>query len=241
MQFYQYGNEGYKSILDPRTKLLMLVAINVVIIGTGFTGIDFLLRIICALVPFVLFFVIRRPRTALFYGAVCVVMFLTEGLIIPSTKGLVNMIIVMTMGPFSRVLVGYAFAYYMMCSTTVSEFVTAMKKMHVPDIITIPMSVMFRFFPTLAEEGSSIRDAMRLRGIRIGGNKGGILQQLEYVIVPLMMSTLRIGDELSAASLTKGLNAGKPRTHICHVKMELWDWLLVAASAGCLVYMFVLR
>ena len=32
MQFFQYGNEGYKSILDPRTKLLMLAVINVVII-----------------------------------------------------------------------------------------------------------------------------------------------------------------------------------------------------------------
>ena len=241
MQFFQYGDENYKSILDPRTKLFLLVVINIIIVGTGFTGMDFVLRIVCAAIPFFLFFIIRRPRTAILYGAVCVLMLAVEGFVIPNTKGVLNLIIVVTMGPVSRILVGYAFAYYMMCSTTVSEFVTAMKKMHVPDAITIPMSVMFRFFPTLAEEGGAISDAMRLRGIRIGTKGGGILQQLEYVIVPLMMSTLRIGDELSAASLTKGLCAGRPRTHICHVKMGLSDWLLIALGAGGLVYMFALR
>lgn len=241
MQFFQYGNEGYKSILDPRTKLLLLVVINVVIIGTGFTGTDFLLRIACAVIPFVLFLIIRRFRAALLYAAVCAIMFVAEGIIIPSTSGLLNLIVVITVGPFSRILVGYAFAYYMMCSTTVSEFVTAMKLMRVPDQISIPLSVMFRFFPTLAEEGRAIRDAMRLRGIRLTGKKGGLMRQIEYEVVPLMMSTLRIGDELSAASLTKGLNAGNPRTHICHVKMELWDWALIAAGLAFLVYMLVIR
>ncbi len=241
MQFFQYGNEGYKSVLDPRTKLLLLVVINVVIIGTGFTGTDFILRIVCAFIPFVLFFIIRRPRTALLYGVVCAFMLFAEGVLIPSTKGIVNLLLIITLGPFSRILVGYAFAWYMMCSTTVSEFVTAMKKMHVPDAITIPLSVMFRFFPTLSEEGRAIRDAMRLRGIRLGGQNGGIIRQLEYVIVPLMMSTVRIGDELSAASLTKGLNAGKPRTHICRVRMELWDWGLCLLGIGFLAYMLVLR
>ena len=241
MQFFQYGNEGYKSILDPRTKLALLIVINVVIVGTGFTGTDYVLRLVCAVIPFVLFLIIRRFRTALLYALVCGFMLLSERFLIPNTRGVLNLIIVITLGPLSRILVGYAFAYYMMCSTTVSEFVTAMKRMHVPDQISIPLSVMFRFFPTLAEESRAIRDAMHLRGIRFTGKNGGLLRQIEYEVVPLMMSTLRIGDELSAASLTKGLNAGRPRTHICHVKMELWDWALVLLSLGFLLYMLVLR
>ena len=65
MQFFQYGNEGYKSILDPRTKLLLLVVINIVILGTGFSGTDFILRIACSAVPFVLFLVINWGITRL--------------------------------------------------------------------------------------------------------------------------------------------------------------------------------
>jgi energy-coupling factor transport system permease protein len=37
--------------------------------------------------------------------------------------------------------------YYTMSTTRVSEFIAAMGKMRVPRSITIPMSVMFRFFP----------------------------------------------------------------------------------------------
>lgn len=44
----------------------------------------------------------------------------------------------------------------------------SMERMHIPQKITIPMSVMFRFFPTVGEEYGSIADAMRMRGIRFG-------------------------------------------------------------------------
>ena len=241
MQLFQNSNEDYKSVLDPRTKLVLLIALNVVIIGTGFEGLDYLLRIVCAIIPFVLFLIIRRPRTALIYGVICLCMLFCEGYLIPHTTGWLNLVIVITVGAFSRMLVGMAFAYYMMLTTTVSEFITAMKAVHMPDQITIPLSVMFRFFPTLAEESAAINDAMRLRGIKRLGGKGGIVRSLEYQIVPLMMSTLRIGDELSAASLSKGLEAGAPRTHICNVRMECWDWLLIALGVAMMVYMFFLR
>lgn len=240
MQYFQYANEDYKSILDPRTKLLMLIAINVVIMTTGFEGIDYVLRVICAVLPIACFLIIRRRRAALIYSVLCLAMLLVEGVVIPSTTGTLNLVIVATTGMFSRMMAGLAFAYYVMCSTTVSEFVTAMRLMHMPDQITIPLSVMFRFFPTLAEEGQSIRDAMRMRGIGLASG-GGVVSQFEYVIVPLMMSTLRIGDELSAASLTKGLSAGRPRTHICKVRMGVVDWLLVAASLAMLAYMVFIR
>lgn len=241
MQYFQYTNENYKSALDPRTKLFLLIAINVVVMTTGFTGIDYALRVFCAIIPFVCFFIIRKPKAAFVYGAICLAMVFVERFLVPNTTGVASLVIVFTTATFSRFLAGMAFAYYVFASTTVSEFITAMKRMHMPDALTIPLSVMFRFFPTLAEESSSIRDAMRLRGVGLGGAKGGLLSHFEYVIVPLMMSTVRIGDELSAASLTKGLDAGNPRTHICRVGMGVADWLLVAASAAMLVYMLIIR
>ena len=93
---------------------------------------------------------------------------------------------------------GIAMASYMVGTTTVSEFMAAMERMHIPQKITIPMSVMFRFFPTVGEEYASIGDAMRMRGIRFGGGKPA--KMLEYRMVPLMISCVKIGDELSAAA-----------------------------------------
>ena len=59
--------------------------------------------------------------------------------------------------------------YFVISTITVSEFVAALEKLHIPQTITIPLSVMFRFFPTVLEEFNAINDAMRMRGIRFGG------------------------------------------------------------------------
>ena len=48
-----------------------------------------------------------------------------------------------------------------------------MDKLHMPDTLTIPMCVMFRFFPMIREENESIRAAMKMRGVRFGGGKEG--------------------------------------------------------------------
>ena len=91
----------------------------------------------------------------------------------------------------------------MISTTTVSEFTAAMQRMHLSDKIIIPLSVMFRFFPTVIDESVSINAAMKMRDIRIGGRN--FSKMFEYRIVPLMTCCVKIGEELSAAALTRGL------------------------------------
>ena len=55
----------------------------------------------------------------------------------------------------------------LMKTTSVSEFMLSFERMHLPNKLIIPLSVMFRFIPTISEEWHSIRDAMRFRGIGI--------------------------------------------------------------------------
>ena len=92
-------------------------------------------------------------------------------------------------------LPGFIMGYYLVSTTTVSEFVAAMERMHVPEKIVIPVSVVFRFFPTVKEEYAAIRDAMKMRGITTLRSP---MKMLEYRVVPLMMSIAKIGEELSA-------------------------------------------
>lgn len=44
--------------------------------------------------------------------------------------------------------------YFVVTTTTVSEFVAAMERLHLPQQITIPMSVMFASFPRLRKNGA---------------------------------------------------------------------------------------
>ena len=113
-----------------------------------------------------------------------------------------------------RMTPGVMAACYVVATTSVSEFIAAMERMHVSQKIIIPFAVMFRFFPTIGDENRSIQDAMRLRSI---GWKRGPVAMLEYRFVPLIVSVVRIGDELSAAAVTRGLGGPIRRTNYCEI------------------------
>jgi energy-coupling factor transport system permease protein len=114
---------------------------------------------------------------------------------------------------------------YFILTTSVSEFVASMEKMHMPQEIIIPFSVIFRFFPTVIEEINSIMDAMKMSGLDI--NIKNILtkplRMFEYLFIPLIMSIVKTGDELSAAVLTRSMDNPVQRTNICQIGFTLMD------------------
>ena len=96
----------------------------------------------------------------------------------PHLPGVLNYFALFCGGILTRFVVTIVMGEYLIATTSVSEFISAMEKLHMPQAITIPMSVMFRLFPTIGAEWRSIRRAMRMRGIHLGGAKAG--QVLEY-------------------------------------------------------------
>lgn len=223
--------------LDPRTKIALMIAVSVIMVGGSAAGPEYILRIICAVIPFVLLLTVRQFRPALIYILLLGAAVFCEGSVIPNLKGAANLALMIVCGVVSRFVPGYMMGWYTVRSTSVSEFITAMENMHVPYFITIPLSVMFRYFPTLSEEYRLIHDAMRMR--EIGQSVKNPFICIEYILVPIMMSAVRIADELSAASLTKGLSAGGKRTHICHIRLSLCDLFLIICAFGMLILYFL--
>lgn len=132
----------------------------------------------------------------------------------------------------------FMLGYYIIESTKTDEFVAAMEKWHIPEAFIIPISVVFRFIPTLGEESAAITDAMRMRSIQFGTKKfwQAPTAILEYRIIPLMMSVVKIGDELSAAALTRGLGGLKHRTTIANIGFTFYDAIIAILSAALLIW-----
>ena len=157
--------------------------------------------------------------------------------LLPKTTGVVNFLLVAVSFFSVRFMPGIAMASYMVNTTTVSEFMSAMERMRVPQGLSIPLSVVFRFFPTVAEEYAAISDAMRMRGIRFGGKKPG--KMIEYRLVPLLVCCVKIGDELSAAALTRGLGAPIRRTNVCRIGLRAQDiFAMSVCFAMILLFLF---
>ena len=51
-RYFLFAREGGRAPLDPRAKLLLLVAINLVMFGTDLEGPDLAPRLLCAAIPF---------------------------------------------------------------------------------------------------------------------------------------------------------------------------------------------
>lgn len=217
-------------VLDPRTKLLLLVTMAVFVLG-GLGGVQMEnFRLALSVVPVFFLLFSMKWKAAFVFTFLFSVFYLMQIFLIPVTSGVVNFLVIAMTGIVTRFMPSIAMAYFVMSTTTVSEFVAAMERMHLSEKIVIPMSVIFRFFPTVGEEFTAINDAMRMRGVRFGGGK--VTAMLEYRLIPMMICSVKIGEELSASALTRGLGAPVKRTNICRIGFRFPD---VLALALCLL------
>lgn len=152
-------------------------------------------RILLAIIPAILLLFSGKVKAFFVFEMLFLAGCLLQYYLLGKLSGFFNFLVLATAGILSQFIPGLMMGYYTVTTTTVSEFVAAMERMHMPKQIVIPLSVMFRFFPTVGEEASSISDAMRMRGISFGGNHPG--KMLEYRLIPLMTCSVKIGDGTS--------------------------------------------
>lgn len=217
-------------VFDPRTKMLILITLAIFVLGgSGGEKVDRIGPFLC-MIPFVLMILARKWKKAFTYLVLYLASYISFMYLGVKTTGIVNFILLAVCGIFSRFLPGIMMGTYLIETTTVSEFIAAMSKLHTSEKITIPLSVMFRFFPTVADEFSSINSAMKMRGITLGEKNVG--KMVEYRMVPLMVCLAKIGEELNAAALTRGLGGDVRRTNICKIGFHLQDFIFLGI---CLV------
>ena len=214
--------------LDPRTKLLLVMVVNIAAL-TRVEQTASLVAFICAAlllasigswralgVQALLFITCRATQflgTQVLGGAVW------------QTVGAVGFF----MGNFVTVL---TMGVYLVRSTTPSELIEGLRRLRFPDAVVIPLAVMLRFFPTLAEELTAVVQAVSLR--RLHTSQWGFLREplttVEHIMVPFLVSATRIGDELAASALTRGLGGTRSRTTITDLRFRASDVVGLAMS-----------
>ena len=211
--------------LDHRTKLVILILFSIVVMFDVVSGPAYYVRMILTFIPAMLVSIEGRPyiavRLAVLYALADFLMRFTKN----GMGGFLGMMILF----FGTIVMQFAptviTVWYCISTTKVSEFMAAMHRMHVPRGLTISLAVIMRFFPTIGEEYGFIRDAMRMRGIRLGGGK--VSRIVAYRMIPLLFSSIAIGDELSAAAVTRGLGKPVKRTNVCEIGFHAGDYLVM--------------
>ena len=122
------------------------------------------------------------------------------------------------------------------------EMLYIFDRMHVPKSFSIPLMVVYRYVPTLLRELHSINESLKMRELNAAAHPW---QTLNNHIIPLLSRSEKISEELSAASLCKGLSAARQRTSCTDVRINAADVLyligMLLVFAGLIAFDFYMR
>ncbi len=208
--------------LDPRTKLFIIIAVATL----ELMNVNIYFTLAVGFIPFLLFLSNRQFLGAFkYFGLFLIAAFIHVHRINIEVSMVLNMFVVLLGGLILKLSPAFTTSDYIIKSTSVSEVIAAMTKMKISRKIIIPMSVIFRFFPTIKQENRAIHDAAAMRGITITCRKfwKNPLRAFEYRMVPLMISIANTGEDLSAAALSRGLDNPHKRTTFTDVRFTWRD------------------
>lgn len=222
--------------LDARTKLILCLLTSFIMFSCNYTGVmRFVLPVLSAL-PFFSFLILKKYRTATGYILAYGICLFLPVVLRQYDAPFLNIMSAAIASIFTQMLPGLAMFNVLLSSTSVSEFIAAMDGVHISKKFSVPVSVMFRFFPTIREEYQFIRDALRLRGI---GTLAHPSEMLEYRMVPLLTELVQVGNELSASAMTRGLDAPNKRTNVCRSGFHAQD-IIAFVFCAVVIMLFII-
>ncbi len=213
--------------LDPRTKLLLLVGMNVVIYSFGGARYLYLGVALGA----ALMLAAGAVRAVALLVATYAVLVAGDALVTFAPDPVAEAWNALSLS-FFVFLPTAVYAMLLVTTTTITEAAAALEKLRVPTLAIVPVLVLFRFVPALIQDFRAITSAMRLRGL-IG--RGNPFRMIEFVYVPLLLGVVRTGDQLTVAALTRGLGLHRNRTFVTEPRFRGIDVVAIAAMAALVV------
>ena len=146
-ELYQEKASSKQLYLDPRTKILLCLSVSTTLIAGNGTGYLLYLHYALAVLPLIFLLILRKFKAALYYVTVYAFAFFVPDLIMPYLPNAVNLLFTGVFAFSTKLIPGTMMAYFLFATTSVSEFIAAMDRMHITKKLSVPISVMFRFFP----------------------------------------------------------------------------------------------
>ena len=146
--------------------------------------------------------------------------------ILPDTA---TMILSVPIVNFRKMFPSIMAVLFLIKTTRVNEAIATMTKMRMPKAVTVTFAVALRYIPVLGEEWRHIHDAMKIRQLdfRNLGLFRGIAKRAECCLVPILISTTKTAEDLSAAAITRGIENPSPGTCRGYKKMACQDYVLL--------------
>jgi len=221
-------------LFDPRTKIILLLLC--VFSASMAPSLEYVLGLILLIAIFAM---LCKIISVAIYGLVIYLVFYSLSLVALSyLDGFIQTALIAFLGLVFKIYPCAFMGNVMLKTTKISEFISAMNKFHMPKTLTIPLAIMLRYIPTIQEDWRFIKDAMRLRDVSpsLCGLLVHPITTIECVYVPLMMLASKAADDLSIASITRGIENPLPRTCFTEMHFHFADFIILF----CFITYFIL-
>lgn len=220
--------------IDPRTKVLLLILCVFSAMMAPSLIYEFFLVLLIGIFGTVCGKFKYSLKFVLIYG---LIYFFTVW-VLGALTGTLRTMFIAFLGLLHKVYPCAMMAGILISTTKVSEFLSAMNKLRLPKKIVIPFAVMLRYIPTIKEDWHFIKDAMRMRDVSPTPKSliYNPVMTIECVYVPLMMAASKAADELSIASITRGIENPNPRTCLVQIRMSIIDVITIV----CFLSIFIM-
>lgn len=143
---------------------------------------------------------------------------------------------------FLRVSPAMTLVSLLLYDVETAELVAALNQIRLPKNLILGFAVVMRFLPTVQDEIRTMRQALKLRRVKLSITKP--LQAMEYLLVPVLYRTQILAEELAATAITKGAQSPVKRTSLYSLQWHSADTffaialtaiILVCIGTGCAV------
>lgn len=224
---------------DPRTKLALILICVLCAMFAPNLQFQFILVLLIAAFEMICGRWHSALRSVIAYGLICLFTVWSMNVM----TGTLRTMFAAFLGLLHKVYACGMMAGTVIFTTKVNEFLSAMAKLRCPKKLTIPFAVMLRYLPAVREDWRYIKDAMRLRDISpsLTGFLKAPVMTVNCIYVPLLMAASKTADELSVASVTRGIENPKQRTCLTVIKMRAADCIVIAVFAAFFISGLLLK
>ena len=220
------------AVFDVRTLLLLDILIMIFMLISGKPEVTLSSFMLAAAVPVITgLYGVLLCYTLLFAG-----LFAYYQFIFHSAIPLFHSAVFSVIGVFSfivqRIIPFMLLGTVIQKQKNISEITTALERMHLPKGIILSIAVMFRYFPSIKDDLFIIIDAMKLKGLYTSKRAALIhpIRTMEFVLVPMLLKSLKTAEELSCAALVKGIENTGHKTSYFDVRLRAADAVFLLAA-----------
>lgn len=232
---------GNRDVLDIRTRLLISLVVTSVTLYlssnatlAAMSAITFVYllqtkRYVVIVVAYLLMLLMSVLSIGIIYGSSRLFLWLLPG------DGMAKMMSGVLDGfhtPFLRSVPSMNVLLAIGLNFSVQGFVGTMKSVRLPRFLFLPLLVFCRFVPEFVDVIRQLRDAVRMRGFSVGFGSAILhpFQTIRLTVIPLIVRTLRMADNLSIAAEMKRVGYAKKPTQLRTLRFRGLDFAVLAVT-----------